>query len=111
MAKKYKIYEEEGELVGQQYETDTGKIDILAESKDGQELLVIELKKDEASDSAVGQILRYMGYIKEQVAEKDQVVKGLIIAYDDNLKVKRALMMVQNIEFCTYKVNFSLMRK
>ena len=111
LAKKYKIYEEEGELVGQQYETDTGKIDILAESKDGQELLVIELKKDEASDAAVGQILRYMGYIKEQVAEKDQVVKGLIIAYDDNLKVKRALMMVQNIEFCTYKVNFSLSKK
>jgi len=111
LAKKYQIYEEDGEMVGQQYETDTGPIDILAVSKDGQELLVIELKKDEASDSAVGQILRYMGYIKEQVAEKDQVVKGLIIAYDDNLKVKRALMMVQNIEFCTYKVNFSLMRK
>ena len=111
LAKKYKVYEEDGELVGQQYETDTGKIDILAESKDGKELLVIELKKDEASDSAVGQILRYMGYIKEQVAEKDQVVKGLIIAYDDNIRIKRALMMVQNIEFCTYKVNFSLMRK
>jgi len=111
LAKKYKIYEEDGELVGQQYETDTGKIDILAESKDGQELLVIELKKDEASDSAVGQILRYMGYIKEQVAEKDQVVKGLIIAYDDNIKVKRALTMVQNIEFFTYKVNFSLSKK
>jgi restriction system protein len=111
LAKKYKIYEEDGELVGQQYETDTGKIDILAESKDGKELLVIELKKDEASDSAVGQILRYMGYIKEQIAEKDQVVRGLIIAFDDNIKVKRALTMVQNIDFCTYKVNFSLSKK
>lgn len=111
LAKKYQIYQEDGELVGQQYETDTGKIDILAVSKDGQELLVIELKKNEASDSAVGQTLRYMGYIKEQVAEKDQVVKGLIIAYDDNIRIKRALMMVQNIEFCTYKVNFSLSKK
>jgi len=111
LAKKYQIYEEDGELVGQQYETDTGQIDILAVSKDGNELLVIELKKDKASDSAVGQTMRYMGYIKEQVAEKDQLVKGLIIAFDDDLRVRRALMMAQNIEFCTYKVHFSLSKK
>jgi len=111
LAKKYLIYEEDGEMVGQQYETDTGPIDILAVSKDGKELLVIELKKGRASDSVVGQTLRYMGYIKDQVAEKDQVVKGLIIAFDDDLRIQRALFMAQNIEFCTYKVNFTLMRK
>ena len=111
LAKKYQIYEEDGEMVGQQYETDTGPIDILAVSKDGKELLVIELKKGRASDSVVGQALRYMGYIKDQVAEKDQVVKGLIIALDDDLRIKRALLMVQNIEFCTYKMHFSLLKK
>ena len=111
LAKKYQIYEEDGEMVGQQYETDTGPIDILAVSKDGKELLVIELKKGRASDSVVGQTLRYMGYIKDQVAEKDQNVKGLIIAFDDDLRIQRALFMAQNIEFCTYKVNFSLSKK
>ena len=34
---------EEGETVGQQYQSDTGPIDILAVSKDKKELLVIEL--------------------------------------------------------------------
>lgn len=111
LAKKYQIYEEEGEKVGQQYETDTGPIDILAVSKDGKELLVIELKKGRASDYVVGQTQRYMGYIKDQVAEKDQAVKGLIIAFEDDLKIKRALSVAQNIEFCTYKVHFSLSKK
>lgn len=39
LGKKYDIYEEEGELVGQQYPTDTGNIDILAISKDKKVLL------------------------------------------------------------------------
>ena len=43
--KKYNIYEVDGELVGQQYPTDTSNIDILAISKDKKELLVVELKK------------------------------------------------------------------
>jgi len=111
LAKKYQIFEEDGEKVGQQYETDTGPIDILAVSKDGKELLVIELKKGRASDCVVGQAQRYMGYIKDQVAEKDQTVKGLIIAFEDDLKIKRALSVAQNIDFCTYKVHFSLSKK
>ena len=58
----YDIYEEDGELVGQQYPTDTGPLDILAISKDKKRLLVVELKKGRASDVVVGQTLRYMGY-------------------------------------------------
>ena len=34
LGKRYNIFEEEGELVGQQFPTDTGPIDILAVSKD-----------------------------------------------------------------------------
>lgn len=47
LGKKYNIFNEDDELVGQQYETDTGPIDILAISKDKKELLVVELKKVE----------------------------------------------------------------
>ena len=42
---KYDIYEEEGDLIGQQYPSDTDPIDILAISEDKKILLVIELKK------------------------------------------------------------------
>ena len=80
LGKHYDIFEEEGEIVGQQYPSDTGPIDILAISKDKKELLVVELKKGRASDVVVGQIQRYMGYVKEELAESNQSVRGVIIA-------------------------------
>ncbi len=106
--KNYKIYEEDGELVGQQYPSDTGPIDILAISKDEKELLVVELKKGRASDSVVGQIQRYMGYVLEELAEEDQTVKGVIIALEDDIRIRRALSVATNIEFYTYQVSFKL---
>ena len=110
LGKKYKIFEEEGEIIGQQYQTDTGPIDILAVSKDNKEILVVELKKGRASDLVVGQIQRYMGFVKEELAEDDQAVKGVIIALEDDLKIKRALSVAVNIEFFRYKVSFSLVK-
>ena len=56
LGRNYDIYEDDGELVGQQYPSDTGPIDILAIRKDKKELLVVELKLGRASDVVVGQI-------------------------------------------------------
>jgi restriction system protein len=108
LGKHYEIFEEEGELVGQQYPSDTGPIDILAISKDKKTILVVELKKGRVSDNVVGQIQRYMGYVKEELAEKDQEVKGVIIGLEDDLRIRRALSVTSNIEFYRYKVNFQL---
>lgn len=110
LAQQFKIYEEDGELVGQQYGTDAGPIDILAISKDGQRLLVVELKRGRASDVVVGQILRYMGYVKEQIAEPHQSVEGAIIALDDDQKLRWALLAVPNISFYRYQVSFKLIK-
>jgi restriction system protein len=97
LGKHYDIYEEEGEMAGQQYPSDTGPIDILAISKDKKELLVVELKKGRVSDVVVGQLQRYMGYVKDELAEPNQVVRGAIIAFEDDIKIKRALSVTQNI--------------
>lgn len=105
---KYDIFEEDGELAGQQYPTDTGPIDILAISKDKSELLVVELKKGRASDAVVGQVQRYMGYVLEELAEEGQTVKGVIIALDDDLRIRRALKVANSIEFYRYEVSFTL---
>ena len=111
LGKKYNIFEEEGELVGQQYPSDTGLIDILAISKDKKELLVVELKKGRISDVVVGQIQSYMGYVKEELTERGQNVKGVIIAFEDDLRLRRALSVTKNIDFYTYKVSFKLVKK
>jgi restriction system protein len=111
LGKHYDIYEEEGELAGRQYRTDdAGEIDILAISKDKKELLVIELKKGRASDKVVGQILRYMGYVQEMLAEEEQTVKGIIIALEDDIRIRRALSITKNIDFYRYQVTFKLIK-
>ncbi|MDO7532836.1 endonuclease NucS [Acinetobacter baumannii] len=104
----YDIYTEDGQLVGQQYPSDTGPIDILAISKDKKTLLVVEIKRGRASDRVVGQIQRYMGYVKDELAEADQKVKGVIIALEDDLRIRRALSVAQNIEFYRYQLSFKL---
>jgi len=91
LGKHYDIYEEDGEMVGQQYPSDTGPIDILAISKDKKELLVVELKRGRVSDVVVGQVQRYMGYVMDELAEENQVVRGVIIGFEDDIKIRRAL--------------------
>jgi len=110
LGKNYNIYEEGGDLIGKQYPTDTGFIDILAISKDKKELLIVELKKGRASDNVVGQIQRYMGYVLEELAENGQTVKGIIIALEDDNRIRRALAVAPNIEFYRYEVSFKLFK-
>ncbi len=108
LGKKYDIYEQDGEIIGQQYPSDTGPIDILAVSKDKKEILVVELKRGRTSDVVVGQIQRYMGYVQDELAEKSQKVKGIIIALEDDLRLQRALQVTQNIECMPMKLSLSL---
>lgn len=108
LGRRYSIYSVDGEMVGQQYPSDTGPIDILAISRDGAELLVVELKKGRASDVVVGQIQRYMGYVLDELAEPNQRVKGVIIALEDDTRIRRALRVTQGIDFYRYRVNFTL---
>ena len=109
LGKDYDIYEEDGEKA-QQYETDTGPLDILAISKDKKRLLVVELKKGRASDAVVGQTLRYMSFVQEELAEKGQTVLGVIIAHEDDPRIRRALTMTPNISFYRYQVSFKLVK-
>ena len=105
----YDIYEEDGERA-QQYQTDTGPLDILAISKDKKRLLVVELKKGRASDAVVGQTLRYMSYVQDELAEDGQSVLGVIIAHEDDQRIRRALSMTPSIQFFRYQVSFKLVK-
>lgn len=107
LGKDYDIYEEEG-IKAQQYQTDTGPLDILAISKDKKRLLVVELKKGRASDVVVGQTLRYMGFVHDELAEEGQTVLGAIIAHEDDQRIRRALKMTPTITFYRYQISFRL---
>ncbi|MCB8769378.1 hypothetical protein [Acinetobacter soli] len=49
-----------------------------------------------------------MGYVKDELAEADQQVKGVIIALEYDLTMHRALSVTQNIEFYRYQLSFKL---
>lgn len=107
LSENYDIYINNGKLA-QQYMTRSGPLDILAISKDKSEFLIIELKKGRASDEVVGQVMRYMGYIKQSLAINSEKVKGMIIALDDDTNLKDALSVTNDIEFMKYEIDFKL---
>jgi len=105
---KLKIYEDSEGLDGQQYFTDAGAIDILATEPATNSFVVLELKKGRSSDRVVGQILRYMGWVKQNLCTDNQSVKGLIICRDPDPKLSYALTMVNNVDVTYYSVSFAL---
>lgn len=106
---KFKLYKDE-EGIGQQYPTSIGPIDILAIEPKTNSYVIIELKKGRESDKVVGQILRYMGWVKENLAKEGENVKGLIICKDKDERLEYSLRAIPscNIEVKKYKINFQL---
>tara|TARA_B100000989_G_scaffold187387_1_gene140982 strand:- start:71 stop:985 length:915 start_codon:yes stop_codon:yes gene_type:complete len=103
---KYELIYEDGVLVSQQYPTSIGKIDILAKDKKTKNHVVIELKKNQTSDDTIGQLSRYMGWVKEH--KKDDAVKGIIVAGKFDEKLRYAKTMVPNSEAFLYEIDFKI---
>jgi restriction system protein len=51
-----------------------------------------------------------MGYVMEELAENDQTVRGVIIALEDDLRLRRALKVAPDIDFYRYQVSFKLFK-
>ena len=101
-----KLYNQHG-ITGVEYPVGGRRIDILAvDSEDN--LVVIELKVSKGHDRVIGQILRYMGWIKENLAEEEQTVRGIIIAKDISDDLKWACSVTQGITLKEYSITFSL---
>jgi len=103
--KNYDIFEN-----GRQYQTDTGPLDVLAIRKDKKQFLVIELKRDMASDVVVGQTLRYLGYVKRHLAVNNEDVRGCIVATNADQGLRNALSVSDKVDFYQYKINFEMNR-
>lgn len=106
LGKKYDLIIKDGEQISQQYKTAIGFIDILAKDKNDDSYVVIELKKDQTSDKTVGQITRYMGWVKKNLNTPN--VKGVIIASGFDKKLEYALEVVNDIDVYIYEVDFRL---
>ncbi len=102
-----KLYEDEdGEFTGVEFPAGQRYIDILAVGTDGA-YVVIETKVSRAYDRVVGQILRYMGWIKENLASETSV-RGIIVASEISEDLILATSSVGNIRLVEYNISFSL---
>lgn len=86
--------------VGQRY------IDILAVGNDNA-FVVIELKVSRAYDRVVGQLLRYMAWVKNNLAN-DAPVRGIIVASELSDDLKLAASLVPDVKLVEYEISFTL---
>jgi len=88
---------------------DLGFIDILAKDRSTGDFVVIELKRDRSDDEVVGQLSRYMGWIKEHRAGPTGVrVRGIIVVHEFTLKLRAAAMAHENVQLYTYNLAIAL---
>ena len=109
LGREYALYQEPGdEEAGYEYPCDVGRIDLLAKHKKEPRWLVVELKRNQTSDQTVGQLLRYIGWVKQHLAEDGDEVHGLIICRKADKALYYALSTVPNVELRLYEVEFHL---
>ncbi len=90
---------------GEEFVTDVGRLDLLVVDREGN-FLVIELKAGKAGDSALGQLLGYMGYVSDKVA-KSRHARGCMVASDFDERLKYAVSSLRDVSLKRYRVTFS----
>ncbi len=100
------LYLEE-EITGIEFPVGNRFIDILAVDKDGN-YVVVELKVSRGYDRAVGQILRYMAWIRQYQAGEGIKVRGIIIARDISEDLLLACSAIDNVELYEYSLSITL---
>lgn len=93
-------------IIDTEYNADeAGRIDILGKDKEGK-YVVVELKRSLGTDSVIGQILGYMGWIRKH---KKTDVRGIIIVNEVSPRVEYALEMLKDdIQLKRYHLKFEI---
>jgi endonuclease len=100
-----RLYSENG-VSGVEFQTGVGRIDILATDHSGN-FIVFELKLAHGPDRAMGQLLRYIGWVRNNLARGRQVF-GVIVAQDVGENLRYAAVSVPNITLLEYELTFRL---
>jgi RecB family endonuclease NucS len=100
-----KLFEDE-EFNGIEYPVGGRFIDILAVDAKSR-FVIIELKVSRGYDRTVGQLLRYMGWVKQHLASGAQV-RGLIVASEITEDLKLAASLVPDVQLIEYELSLKL---
>lgn len=100
------LFEDTDGRKGIEYPTAVGYIDILAADQAGG-LYVLELKRARSPDHAIGQLARYMGWLRREYGPQKNIY-GIIIAQEITQNLRYAISVIPNVSLFEYKVEFKL---
>ena len=101
-----RLYEEE-DITGIEFPVGNRSIDILA-LDNNKNYVVIELKVSRGYDRVVGQLLRYMAWIRKNHADEGQLVRGIIVAREISEDLLLACSEIPNIDLYEYELSVSV---
>ena len=104
-----KLFYDENGVPGRQYSTDVGIVDLLCIDKD-EKFVILEIKKEKGSDKTIGQLTRYMGWVKEKLANNKEV-RGIIIVHEIDEKLEYSASVLSNVEVKYYKIDLKFVPK
>ena len=88
-------------LEARQLSTPAGRLDLLCKDANGS-YVVVELKRQQGTDQVVGQILRYMGWLRE--AHPTEKVRGIVIVGKKDQALSYAVMAAPNVQVKEFKL-------
>ncbi len=91
---------------GVEFPSAVGPIDILAVDDSGA-LVVFELKRARSPDRAIGQLTRYMGWVKQTIG-RGRDVYGVIVAKTIDDRVRYAASVIPCLRLFEYELEFRL---
>jgi hypothetical protein len=83
------------------------RIDILAIDKSGA-LVVLELKVEKGYDRTVGQLLRYVNWVRQNLAEPGQRVRGIIVCRTMSEDLRLACTGIKDVELFEYRLSVTV---
>jgi len=100
------LYEDDG-VTGIEFDAGGRFLDILAIDKNNN-YVVIELKVSKGYDRVIGQLLRYMGWIEQNLCDSNQKVRGIIVARNISEDLKIACKKIKEVLLFEYNLNISV---
>ena len=89
----------------EQYQTDVGYIDLLCQDSKNN-LVVVEIKAGTAGDSALGQILGYLAWMRDNF--KDSTVRGIIVCRNPTDRLLAAAKDQPGLSIKRFSLSFSI---
>ena len=114
LSQEWEIYNDADDPeAGVEFPTGVGPADLLLSHKTDHRLCVVELKRSQSRDKAVGQILRYIGWVRNHLDEiegtsQETKVEGLLIVSKNSDHLRYALSATPDVRLQRYKVDFEL---